>query len=69
MEKKSGKTRTSRWPFFDCIGAVLRGNLVERSVAGFLLGEFDGVERSGTRFREKKQIATFVDSADGYFNI
>jgi hypothetical protein len=33
------------------------------------LGEFDGVERGGIRFPQKKQIAAFVDDADRDFNI
>jgi hypothetical protein len=36
--------------FFQCIGAVFRGTPVKRRVAGFPLGEFQGVERRAIRF-------------------
>lgn len=67
--EKVRKSEDIEMALFQCLGAVFRRTLVERSVARFLLGEFDGVERGGIRFLQKKQMAAFVDDADSHFNI
>jgi hypothetical protein len=66
--EKVRKSEDLEMALFQYLGAGFLRTLVERSVAGFLLGEFDGVERGGIRFLQKKNLSSTMQIVSSTFS-